>query len=207
MTRMAGDHFTESGSFYSRCEAPPPPAHPPEGSREPQKWPCQVAKGTKCSSEMCEPPTPPPGPGQDVEAQAQNEQLWRETRAWMAAPCPHPDTLGASQSECWHCVAALRAALAEVDEAQLGVEGRCPVGHNKRFTFELLGRIGCVACERDAAERRAQEKEEELIILREKLAEHTNCVKRDSSGFCCGASRDRNANILMHLEINRRRNR
>jgi hypothetical protein len=45
----------------------PTAAHPPEGS-QPEKWPCQVAKGTQCSSEMCEPPIPPPGPGQDREA-------------------------------------------------------------------------------------------------------------------------------------------
>jgi len=37
-------------------------------------------------------------------------------------------------------------------ESYEGMEGRCPVGHNKRFTYdeEQTGR-GCVACERDTA--------------------------------------------------------
>ena len=39
-------------------------------------------------------------------------------------------------------------ALAEYE----GIEGRCAVGHNKRLTYLLEGRVGCVACERDAAE-------------------------------------------------------
>jgi hypothetical protein len=202
---------------------PPPAAHPPEGSREHTACDrCARDLGDKAYCSRCATPppgplldtcelcgvgkvwpAPPPGPGQDVETQA---------RALHELVVPGFDHVmwGSLVGECGTCeliLRALRAAQAEVEEAQLGVEGRCQVGHNKRFTFELLGRIGCVACERDAAERRAQEKEEELIILREKLAEHTNCVKRDSSGFCCGASRDRNANILMHLEINRRRNR
>jgi hypothetical protein len=54
----------------------PPAAHPPEGSREPQKWPCRVAKGTQCSSEMCEPPTPPPGPVQDGRHLPTHAVMW-----------------------------------------------------------------------------------------------------------------------------------
>jgi hypothetical protein len=54
----------------------PPPAHPPEGSREPQKWPCRVAQGTQCSSEMCEPPTPPPGPVQDGRHLPTHAVMW-----------------------------------------------------------------------------------------------------------------------------------
>jgi hypothetical protein len=55
------------------CHGFAPAAPPPEGSREPQKWPCRVAKGTQCSSEMCEPPTPPPG--QEGEAVARRVVL------------------------------------------------------------------------------------------------------------------------------------
>lgn len=42
-----------------------------------------------------------------------------------------------------------------------GDEGRCSVGHNKRFTYdepEPIGK-GCVACERDAAIDRAEQAE------------------------------------------------
>jgi hypothetical protein len=44
-------------------------------------------------------------------------------------------------------LAALTTELAEYE----GVDGRCPIGHNKKFTYSLQGQIGCVACERDAA--------------------------------------------------------
>lgn len=53
-------------------------------------------------------------------------------------------------------VASLRAQLSEA-QRQLaeyeGIEGRCSMGHNKKFTYELDGRTGCVACERDEAQR------------------------------------------------------
>jgi hypothetical protein len=101
----------------------PPAAHPPEGSREPQKWPCRVAKGTQCSSEMCEPPTPPPGPGQDVEAQARALVIQFE-----ALPhCEHPDWAMLQCFDCWvkFWAAALRAAQAEAErraqEAEHGI--------------------------------------------------------------------------------------
>jgi hypothetical protein len=111
----AGDH--------DRCQVEPPAAHPPEGSREPQKWPWRVAKGTQCSSEMCEPPTPPPGPGQDVEAQARALVIQFE-----ALPhCEHPDWAMLQCFDCWvkFWAAALRAAQAEAErraqEAEHGI--------------------------------------------------------------------------------------
>lgn len=33
-----------------------------------------------------------------------------------------------------------------------GQDNRCPTGHNRRFTYTLEERAGCVACERDGAE-------------------------------------------------------
>ena len=57
-------------------------------------------------------------------------------------------------------IAALVSQVAEL-EAQVaeweGLEGRCPVGHNKQFSYRLdppgnESFIGCVACERDEAE-------------------------------------------------------
>jgi hypothetical protein len=120
--------------------------------------------------------------GQDVEAQAraQNEQAWRETRAWMDAPCPHPDTLGASQNECWHCVAALRAAQAEAERRLADAEmcdgcGRVPpVPDDGRCGCHGEGRSGMLRHARivlqktqdalEAAERRAQEAERLLAV-------------------------------------------
>ena len=52
-------------------------------------------------------------------------------------------------------VESLAAALAESRREVAryeGTEGRCPVGHNKRFTYQLSGAIGCVACDRDKAQ-------------------------------------------------------
>ncbi len=39
--------------------------------------------------------------------------------------------------------------LAELAEYE-GIEGRCPKGHNKKFTYELEGQTGCVVCENDS---------------------------------------------------------
>jgi hypothetical protein len=56
--------------------------------------------------------------------------------------------------------AALEKENAELIAEQLGIEGRCPVGHNKKFTYELKGQLGCVACEKAALEK---EKDEMLV--------------------------------------------
>jgi hypothetical protein len=81
--RMAGacDYYPSPAAQPSESEREPPAAHPPEGSREPQKWPCRVAKGTQCSSEMCEPPTPPPGPLLDTR-----ELCGGTGKVWPASP-------------------------------------------------------------------------------------------------------------------------
>lgn len=52
------------------------------------------------------------------------------------------------------------------NEEWLGMEGRCPEGHNRRLTYELWGRIGCVACDRDKAIAERDDLQEELDWLR-----------------------------------------
>jgi hypothetical protein len=130
---------------------------------------CEAPPSPPNAGQSREPAAPPPGPGQDVEAQAraQNEQAWRETRAWMDAPCPHPDTLGASQNECWHCVAALRAvADAEMcdgcgrvppvpDDGKCGCHGEGRSGMLRHARIVLQKTQDAL----EAAERRAQEAE------------------------------------------------
>jgi hypothetical protein len=48
----------------------PPAAHPPEGSQPPDCPNCDGVEGMHTLRSCLSPPTPPPGPGQDVEAQA-----------------------------------------------------------------------------------------------------------------------------------------
>lgn len=63
---------------------------------------------------------------------------------------------------------ALRATLTEAQrelDSYKGTEGRCPVGHNKRFTYdEEIGK-GCVACERDALQQRVEALKKTVIFL------------------------------------------
>jgi hypothetical protein len=48
----------------------PPAAHPPEGSQPPDCPNCDGVEGMHTLRSCLSPPTPPPGPGQDVEEQA-----------------------------------------------------------------------------------------------------------------------------------------
>lgn len=62
------------------------------------------------------------------------------------------ETVGArvSLSDVLAEVDALRSALADYE----GTDGRCPEGHNKRFTYDMTtigGEVGCVCCEREDA--------------------------------------------------------
>ena len=65
-------------------------------------------------------------------------------------------------------IESLRQQLAEYE----GVDGRCKRGHNKKFSYRLLGKDGCVACEGEDAlqqlaecQAREREKTEALRIV------------------------------------------
>lgn len=103
-----------------------------------------------------------------------------------------------------------RAEKAERELAESeGVEGRCAIGHNKKFTYELGGETGCVACEREKAERernewkdRAKSSEHNFGVIHDELAESQKDAERyrwlcDGNGYfmeeegLCGYGNDK----------------
>jgi hypothetical protein len=91
------------------------------------------------------------------------ERLRSEIARAMAIPQPNMPESGLEDA----CRQLKQAYVSERDNAETadkllteaqvelaeyeGIEGRCPNGHNKKFTYDLNGSVGCVVCEKDEA--------------------------------------------------------
>jgi hypothetical protein len=52
------EQFQKCCFFHRGGGQPTEPCQPSESEREGATWPCQVVKGTHCSSDLCAPPSP-----------------------------------------------------------------------------------------------------------------------------------------------------
>jgi hypothetical protein len=153
--------------------AEPPAAHPPEGSQPPDCPNCDGVEGMHTLRSCLSPPTPPPGPGQDVEAQARPVEALAKLLQEAGAEL----VISLTGSE-WREV--LRAAQAEAERRLADAEmcdgcGRVPpVPDDGRCGCHGEGRSGMLRHARivlqktqdalEAAERRAQEAERLLAV-------------------------------------------
>lgn len=100
----------------------------------------------------------------------------------------------------------LKQEIAEND----GVEGRCKVGHHKKFSYMLNEKAGCVACERDQAASMVEELRLQLAtaqkaaklarLISEKIQKELNKHEKNDQQIMTLQTALRKAHLTIHRE-------